>query len=55
MTVIEDIIEQAIKDELISFNEDRSRITYIQENRSRNYKNPEEKVQAETYAYSHPS
>ncbi len=50
MTVIEDIIEQAIKDELISFNEDRSRITYIQENRSRNYKNPEEKVQAETYA-----
>lgn len=44
------LIEQAIEKKLISFNEDKSRITYIQENRSRNYNNPEEKVQAETYA-----
>lgn len=44
------IIEQAIERTLISFNEDKNRITYIQENRTRNYNNPEERVQAETYA-----
>ena len=34
---------------LISFNEDKSRITYLFQNKERNYNNPEEKVQAETF------
>jgi len=34
---------------LISFNEDKSRITYTYQKKDRNYNNPEEKVQAETF------
>ena len=34
---------------LISFNSDFSRITYTHQNKERNYNNPEEKVQAETF------
>lgn len=34
---------------LISFNNDFSRITYTHQNKERNYNNPEEKVQAETF------
>lgn len=33
----------------ISFNDDKSRITYTHQNKERNYNNPEEKVQAETF------
>jgi len=53
------LIEQGIQKGLISISEDKSRITYINQNKSRNYNNPEEKVQAEiflqlvqTYGYS---
>ena len=43
------IIEQGVSQGLISFNEDKSRITYTHQNKSRNYNNPEEKVQAEAF------
>ena len=43
------LIEQGIKNGLISISEDKSRITYHNQNKSRNYNNPEEKVQAETF------
>lgn len=43
------LIEQGIKKGLISFSEDKSRITYLNQNKTRNYNNPEEKVQAETF------
>ncbi len=44
-----DYIKIGIEKNLISFNEDRSRITYLNQNRERNYETPEEKVQAETF------
>jgi len=43
------IIEQGIKQGLIKFDENRNFITYIHQNKKRNYNNPEEKVQAETF------
>jgi len=43
------IIEQGIKQGLIKFDESRNFITYIHQNKKRNYNNPEEKVQAETF------
>ena len=43
------LIEQGIKKGLISISEDKSRITYLNQNKTRNYNNPEEKVQAETF------
>ena len=43
------LIEQGIQNGLISFSEDKSRITYLNQNKSRNFNNPEEKVQAETF------
>lgn len=43
------IIDLAEKSKLIQFNEDRSIITYIYQKINRNYNNPEEKVQAETF------
>lgn len=46
---MEDIIKKGIDKGLISFNEDKSRITYIHQKKERNYNNPEEKVQAETF------
>lgn len=43
------LIEQGIEKGLITFNEDQSRITYVYVNKSRNYKDPEEQVEAETF------
>ena len=43
------IIEQGIKQGLIKFDESQNFITYIHQNKKRNYNNPEEKVQAETF------
>lgn len=46
---MKDYIQSGIEKGLISFNEDKSRITYIYQKKERNYNNPEEKVQAETF------
>lgn len=46
---MKDYIKIGIEKNLISFNEDMSRITYVFQNKERNYNNPEEKVQAETF------
>ena len=46
---MKDYIQIGIDKGLISFNEDRSRITYVYQKKERNYNNPEEKVQAETF------
>ena len=46
---MKDYIQLGIDQGLISFNEDKSRITYVHLGKERNYNNPEEKVQAETY------
>ena len=43
------LIEAGIEKGLIKFDEDRNFITYIHQNKKRNYNNPEEKVQAETF------
>jgi type I restriction enzyme M protein len=46
---MKDYIQIGIDKRLISFNEDRSRITYNFQKKERNYNNPEEKVQAKTF------
>lgn len=46
---MEEIIKKGIEKGLISFNEDNSRITYINVNKSRNYLDPEEQVEAEAF------
>lgn len=46
---MKDYIQIGIEKGIISFNEDKSRITYIYQKKERNYNNPEEKVQAETF------
>ena len=46
---MKDYIQLGIDKGLISFNEDKSRITYTYQKKERNYNNPEEKVQAETF------
>lgn len=46
---MKDYIQLGIEKGLISFSEDKSRITYIHQKKERNYNNPEEKVQAETF------
>lgn len=46
---MKDYIQLGIEKGLISFNEDKSRITYVYQKKERNYNNPEEKVQAETF------
>lgn len=46
---MKDYIKIGIEQGFISFNEEMSRITYINQNKQRNYNNPEEKVQAETF------
>lgn len=46
---MEDIIKKGIEKGLISFNEDFSRITYTHINKSRNYLDPEEQVEAESF------
>lgn len=43
------LIEQGIQQGLISFSEEEKYITYIHQNKRRNYSNPEEQVQAETF------
>lgn len=43
------IIEEGIKKELITLADEGKYITYLNENKRRNYANPEEKIQAETY------
>lgn len=43
------IIDQGIQKGLISISEDGNRITYINQNKSRDYTKPEEKVQADTF------
>ncbi len=46
---MKEYIQLGIENGLISFNEDKSRITYTYQNKERNYNNPEEKVQAEIF------
>lgn len=46
---MKDYIQLGIDNGLISFNEDKSRITYTYQKKERNYNNPEEKVQAEAF------
>ena len=46
---MKDYIKIGIEQGFISFNEEMSRITYIHQNKQRNYNNPEEKVQVETF------
>ena len=46
------LIEQGVEQGLISFNEDKSRITYLHINKSRNYLDPEEQVEAESFLFS---
>ena len=46
---MKDYIQIGLTRGLISFNEDKSRITYVRQNKERNYINPEEKVQAEAF------
>jgi type I restriction enzyme M protein len=43
------LIELGIKKGLISFDNEKKNITYIEQNKRRNYSTPEEKVQAEAY------
>lgn len=43
------LIDKGLISGLISFNDDKSFITYCYQNKKRNYNNPEEKVQAETF------
>lgn len=46
---MEDIIKKGIEKGLISFNEDENRITYTYVNKTRNYLDPEEQVEAEAF------
>jgi len=46
---MKDYIQIGIEKGLISLNKDRSRITYVYQKKERNFNNPEEKVQAETF------
>ncbi len=43
------LIDTGIQKGLIKFDEERNFITYIHQNKKRNYNNPEEKVQAEIF------
>lgn len=46
---MKDYIQLGLDKGLISLNEDKSRITYVDQKKERGYSNPEEKVQAETF------
>lgn len=46
---MEDIIYTGLKKDLIRFDEERKTIYYVHQSKKRNYTNPEEKVQAETF------
>lgn len=43
------LIQQGIEQRLIKFDDEQKYITYIHQNKRRNYSNPEEQVQAETF------
>jgi type I restriction enzyme M protein len=43
------LLEKGIEKKIIRFDEDRNFVTYIHQNKKRNYNNPEEKVQLETF------
>ena len=43
------LIELGVEKGIIKFDEEQNFITYVQQNKKRNYNNPEEKVQAETF------
>lgn len=43
------LVDTGIEKGLVRFDEDRNFITYVHQNKKRNYNNPEEKVQAETF------
>ncbi len=54
-----DIIDKGIQKGLISFDEERKKITYLHQGKTRNYSNPEEQVQAEAFlklvlSYNYP-
>ena len=56
---MDDVIRRGIEKGLISFNDDMSRITYTHINKTRNFLDPEEIVEAETFlklvlAYNYP-
>ncbi|MCT6869578.1 hypothetical protein [Apibacter sp.] len=44
-----DLISLGIQKGLIKFDEEKKAITYIHQNKKKNYTNPEEKVQALTF------
>lgn len=44
-----DILQKAIERNLISFDDEQKYITYVRQGKKRNFQNPEEKVQAETF------
>lgn len=44
-----DLIQQGIQKKLIELDEEQKYITYLHQSKRRNYQNPEEKVQAETF------
>lgn len=44
-----DILQLAVERELIAFDQEQKYITYLRQGRKRNFQNPEEKVQAETF------
>lgn len=46
---IKTIILEGLNNNLIKISDDTSTITYLNQNISRNYNNPEEKIQAETF------
>lgn len=43
------LIEEGIKKGIIKFDEENKFVTYVHQNKKRNYNNPEEQVQAETF------
>jgi type I restriction enzyme M protein len=45
-----DLISQGIKQKLIQIEDDGKYIVYLQQGKRRNYGNPEEKVQAESFS-----
>jgi type I restriction enzyme M protein len=44
-----DILQRAVERNLIVFDEEQKYITYVRQGKKRNFQNPEEKVQAETF------
>ncbi len=46
---INPIIQQGLEQGLIKLDNDKKYITYVQQNKRRNYADPEEQVQAETF------